>query len=165
MNDRTGGKNATVKCSLHKPRLPTLGLFMQLRPHAGGLHAQKIGSSCLLTAQALPGEQVENVTELLRELQMLRVTREVQAGISRGEPGGGTHLHPASHDLLTLEAKSKHNDRCSYIVYTMQTSHGCLLWHCTHRYPSRVKQMPSTDHKAAVYDVTPTCSLTKGARG
>ena len=44
---------------------------------------------------------------------MLRVTREVQAGISKGENGGATHLQPASHDLLTLEAKSKHNDRCA----------------------------------------------------
>ena len=130
-----------------------LGLFTQLRLHAGGLHAQNIGSSCLLTAQALPGQQVENVTELLRELQMLRVTREVQAGISRGEPGGGAHLHPASHDLLTLEAKSKHNDRCSYVVYSVQT------------YSLIGKHMPLTHHKAAFCGATPTCSLIPWGEG
>ncbi len=52
--------------------------------------------------------------EILRELQLLRVTREVQAVISKGANGGavgaGT-LHPASQELQTIENLMKHNDR------------------------------------------------------
>ena len=53
--------------------------------------------------------------EILRELQLLRVTREVQAVISKGGPNGGAvgagTLHPASQELQTIENLMKHNDR------------------------------------------------------
>ena len=53
--------------------------------------------------------------EILRELQLLRVTREVQAVISKGGPNGGavgaSTLHPASQELQTIENLMKHNDR------------------------------------------------------
>lgn len=59
--------------------------------------------------------QVDNLSELLRELQMLRVTREVQAVISNGQPGradaGVPTFHPAAQELQTLENLMKHNDR------------------------------------------------------
>lgn len=52
----------------------------------------------------------------MRELQLLRVTREVQAVISKrghggGVPGVGT-LHAASQELQTIENLIKHNERC-----------------------------------------------------
>lgn len=49
--------------------------------------------------------------EILRELQLLRVTREVQAVINKGGPDGGSTLHPASQELQTIENIMKHNDR------------------------------------------------------
>ena len=59
--------------------------------------------------------QVANLMEILRELQLLRVTREVQAVISKGGPNGGAvgagTLHPASQELQTIENLMKHNDR------------------------------------------------------
>ena len=60
--------------------------------------------------------QVDNLSELLREVQMLRVTREVQAVISAATPGGPAAgmaaFQPASQHLQTLENLMKHNDRC-----------------------------------------------------
>ena len=67
----------------------------------------------------LTGLQVANLSEVLRELQLLRVTREVQAVISSkegaagGSPGGGGALHAASKELQTIEDVIKHNDRCA----------------------------------------------------
>ena len=52
--------------------------------------------------------QIENTTELLKELQLLRVTRDVQGTISRG---GDAPVHPASAEVAALEAKMKHNER------------------------------------------------------
>lgn len=53
--------------------------------------------------------------EVLRELQLLRVTREVQAVISKGGPNGGAvgagTLHLASQELQTMENLMKLNDR------------------------------------------------------
>ena len=64
--------------------------------------------------------QVANLSELLREVQMLRVTREVQAVISAANPGGDgaaagmtiAAFQPASQQLQTLENLMKHQDRC-----------------------------------------------------
>lgn len=65
--------------------------------------------------------QVANLSELLREVQMLRVTREVQAVISSSaNPGSGgaaagvatAAFQPASQQLQTFENLMKHNERC-----------------------------------------------------
>ncbi|KAA6420486.1 MAG: hypothetical protein FRX49_09647 [Trebouxia sp. A1-2] len=59
--------------------------------------------------------EVANLMEVLRELQLLRVTREVQAVISKGGPNGGAvgagTLHLASQELQTMENLMKLNDR------------------------------------------------------
>ena len=68
--------------------------------------------------------QVANLSELLREVQMLRVTREVQAVISAANPGSGraaagvttAAFQPASQQLQTLENLMKHNDRCLFLA-------------------------------------------------
>ena len=63
---------------------------------------------------------MDKLSELLRELQMLRVTREVQAVISNGQPGradaGVPTFHPAAQELQTLENLMKHNDRYSILL-------------------------------------------------
>ena len=77
--------------------------------------------------------QVANLSELLREVQMLRVTREVQAVISAANPDGGgaaagvatIAFQPASQQLQTLENLMKHNDRCLLCCFRHASN-----WHC-----------------------------------
>ena len=64
--------------------------------------------------------QIENTTELLKELQLLRVTRDVQGTISRG---GDAPVHPASAEVAALEAKMKHNER-----WVRCNSAGCPMY-------------------------------------
>lgn len=75
----------------------------------GALVLRNFGTACVAT-------QVDKLSELLREVQMLRVTREVQAVISAAPGGsaaggGAPAFHPASQHLQTLENLMKHNDR------------------------------------------------------
>lgn len=74
----------------------------------GALVVRKLGTACVAM-------QVDKLSELLREVQMLRVTREVQAVISAapgGSAAGVPAFQPASQHLQTLENLMKHNDRC-----------------------------------------------------
>ena len=73
--------------------------------------------------------QVANVSELLREVQMLKVTREVQAVISAATPGGAAAgsaaYQPASQQLQSLENLMKHNDR-----YSLTSGGAIRAWWC-----------------------------------
>ena len=78
--------------------------------------------------------QVANLSELLREVQMLRMTREVQAVISAANPDGGgaaaglatAAFQPASQQLQTLENLMKHNDRCLPHWFWHASNRHCL---------------------------------------
>ena len=72
---------------------------------------------CIVTVQ------IENTTELLKELQLLRVTRDVQGTISRG---GDAPVHPASAEVAALEAKMKHNERWARCNSTECPMHALL---------------------------------------
>ena len=78
--------------------------------------------------------QVDNLSELLREVQMLKVTREVQAVISAATPGGGgvaagvaAAFQPASQQLQSLENLMKHNDRCLASLFWHTGKWHCLI--------------------------------------
>lgn len=80
------------------------------------------GSLCDVHECVQHGIQVANLSEVLRELQLLRVTREVQAVISKeaGAPGGAP-LHAASKELQNIEDLMKHNDR--FLAKRMSSQH------------------------------------------